>query len=391
MAHTHSASLETKVDGAEHAAPLPLPVLPLPSSMCVNEKSRVTYHVKFDLATQLQTNTVCVFVGKRNTGKTRLILDIIHHKRHEISAAVVFSRTEAYNKEYQRHIPESFIYDDMNIDALERCLSRQIRLTAPPVTPLPAAAPQVCGTLLIVFDNCAATNSAYSSVMQRIFRYAYYYKIWLLVTASYVKQIPRSLRDHVDHWFILRENCLSEQRALYETLLQGSFPCFDDFALALRHYTNDYSALVASASCGVRSITTCISWYRAEIGPEIGPWKVGEESGMWRFHELHHVATTPATKTDWNSIVRNPTELLSTQCDKKASEFVSRHQIEEKGKDNKKEKEKDNVTVAAQAEPNQLDSSPMPVSTSLPLFKLDPVPRVDAGLALSHSPLNPLS
>ena len=47
---------------------------------------------------------VCVFVGKRNTGKSTLVKDIMFHKKH-LPAGIVLSGTEEGNHFYSEFIP----------------------------------------------------------------------------------------------------------------------------------------------------------------------------------------------------------------------------------------------------------------------------------------------
>ena len=62
---------------------------------------------------------VCVFIGKRNTGKSTLVKDIMYHKKH-LPAGIVLSGTEEGNHFYSEFIPDLFIYGDYDRDAIER-------------------------------------------------------------------------------------------------------------------------------------------------------------------------------------------------------------------------------------------------------------------------------
>ena len=70
---------------------------------------------------------VCVFIGKRNTGKSTLVTDILYHKKH-LPAGIVLSATEEGNHYYQQYIPDLFIYGDYDRAAIDRVLERQRKL-----------------------------------------------------------------------------------------------------------------------------------------------------------------------------------------------------------------------------------------------------------------------
>ena len=87
---------------------------------------------------KMADDKVCVFIGKRNTGKSTLVTDILYHKKH-LPAGIVLSATEEGNHYYQQYIPDLFIYGDYDKEAIERVMDRQKRLVG--------AGKQNCGAL----------------------------------------------------------------------------------------------------------------------------------------------------------------------------------------------------------------------------------------------------
>jgi len=53
----------------------------------------------------------CVFIGKRGTGKSTLVADILYHIR-KINAGVAISATEDGNAYYSSFIPEILIHSE---------------------------------------------------------------------------------------------------------------------------------------------------------------------------------------------------------------------------------------------------------------------------------------
>ena len=67
---------------------------------------------------------VCIFIGKRGTGKSTLVTDILWHKRH-LPAGIAMSGTEEGNGYYKQFIPDIFVYGEYNKDAIEKLIERQ--------------------------------------------------------------------------------------------------------------------------------------------------------------------------------------------------------------------------------------------------------------------------
>ena len=91
---------------------------------------------------------VCVFIGKRGTGKSTLVADILYHKKH-LPVGIVLSGTEEGNHYYSKHVPDLFIYGDYDKEAIERAIERQRKLVS--------AGKDNCGCFLLL-DDCMYDN-----------------------------------------------------------------------------------------------------------------------------------------------------------------------------------------------------------------------------------------
>ena len=83
---------------------------------------------KFDPST-MGDDKICVFIGKRGTGKSTLVTDILWYKKH-LPAGIAMSGTEDGNGHYKQFIPDIFVYSDFNRGALEKLIERQKKLVA---------------------------------------------------------------------------------------------------------------------------------------------------------------------------------------------------------------------------------------------------------------------
>ena len=61
---------------------------------------------------------VIVLIGRRDTGKSYLVRDLLYHHQ-DIPIGTVISGTEAGNGFYSQHVPKLFIHEEYNIAIIE--------------------------------------------------------------------------------------------------------------------------------------------------------------------------------------------------------------------------------------------------------------------------------
>ena len=165
---------------------------------------------------------VIVFIGKRNTGKSTLVKDIMYHKKH-LPAGIVLSGTEEGNHFYSEFIPDLFIYGDYDRDAIERVMGRQRKLVGGGKTN--------CGAFMLL-DDC------------------------------------------------MYDNILQNREKLYKSFF-GIFPSFDMFNKVMDACTENYECLVLDNTVKSNKIQDCVFWYKATVRKN---FKVGSPD-LWKLHK----------------------------------------------------------------------------------------------------------
>ena len=84
---------------------------------------------KFDMRnitfkTDENQGPVIVLIGRRDTGKSFLVRDLLFYHQ-DIPIGTVISGTEAGNGFYSKHVPKLFIHDEYNTAIIENILKRQ--------------------------------------------------------------------------------------------------------------------------------------------------------------------------------------------------------------------------------------------------------------------------
>ena len=68
---------------------------------------------------KIADDSIIIMLGMRGSGKTQLAWSIMYEMRNRLHSGIAFTPTLDTAKELMRHMPASFIYDDMVPDALD--------------------------------------------------------------------------------------------------------------------------------------------------------------------------------------------------------------------------------------------------------------------------------
>lgn len=229
---------------------------------------------KFDPRT-IEPNRIILFVGKRNTGKSTLVRDILWHHRN-IPCGMVMSPTEEANEFYKGMVPDLFVYGDYDADAMKTMIKRQKKCVKQK---------KKDPNCFILLDDCMydAKRLTKDISIRSIFFNGRHWKILCLLTMQYCMDLSPDLRANIDYVFILRENIVSNREKLYKNFF-GIFPNFDTFNQVMTQCTENFECLVLDNTSRSNEISDVVYWYKAGIHP---PFKIGAPK-YWRYHNKHY-------------------------------------------------------------------------------------------------------
>jgi hypothetical protein len=187
---------------------------------------------KFDMSRIADDSTV-LFIGKRNTGKSYLIKDLLWHKQ-RVPIGTVISGTEGANSFYSKMVPSLFIHEEFNPVILSNVLKRQQILTKQIMKETEVrGASSIDRRTFVIMDDCMYDNKWVSDkYIRSLFMNGRHYGILYILALQYVMGIPPVLRGNVDYVFILRENMVANRKRIYEQFA-GIFPTFEFFCQIL--------------------------------------------------------------------------------------------------------------------------------------------------------------
>ena len=207
---------------------------------------------------------VIVLIGRRDTGKSFLVKDLLYHHQ-DIPIGTVISGTEAGNGFYAKMVPKLFIHDEYNTAIIENILKRQ-KMVIKQINKEVAAYGRcnIDGRAFVILDDCLYDNSwARDKLMRLLFMNGRHWKIMLVITMQYPLGVPPNLRTNIDYTFILREPYINNRKRIYENYA-GMFPTFESFCQVMDQCTENYECLVISNNAKSNKLDDQIFWYKAD-------------------------------------------------------------------------------------------------------------------------------
>ena len=208
---------------------------------------------------------VIVLIGRRDTGKSFLVRDLLYHHQ-DIPVGTVISGTEAGNGFYGSIVPKLFIHDEYNSAIVENILKRQ-RVVLKQIKKEEAAykkSSNIDPRAFVIMDDCLYDNSwSREKVMRLLFMNGRHWKIMLVITMQYPLGVPPNLRTNIDFVFILREPYIANRKRIYENYA-GMFPTFESFCQIMDQCTENYECLVISNNAKSNKLEDQIFWYKAQ-------------------------------------------------------------------------------------------------------------------------------
>ena len=217
---------------------------------------------------------VIVLIGRRDTGKSFLVQDLMFHHQ-DIPIGTVISGTEAGNGFFAAHVPKLFIHDAYNTAIIENILKRQKAVLKQVKKEQDMyKKSSIDPRTFVVLDDCLYDNKWTKDVMMRLlFMNGRHWKIMLVITMQYPLGIPPNLRTNIDYVFILREPYIANRKRIYDNYA-GMFPTFESFTQVMDQCTENYECLVINNNAKSNKLQDQIFWYKAQ---QHGPFKLGSK------------------------------------------------------------------------------------------------------------------
>jgi len=230
-----------------------------------------------------------VVIGKKDTGKSFLVRDILFNVQACFPVGTVISATEAVNEFFQNMVPSKLIHDSYKPEIVENVIKRQMKVKQTRLHDKTAkgGSSNVDPRGFLILDDCL--YSAKSWMNEESTRYVFmngrHLDLMTIITMQYPLGIGPNLRTNVDFIFILRENITRNRRIIYENYA-GMFPTFEMFCDFMDQCTENYEGLVICNNVPSNKLEEQVFWYKASDHP---PFRMCDGS-LWNDNRPFHSA-----------------------------------------------------------------------------------------------------
>lgn len=218
---------------------------------------------KFD-PSKIKSDSVVVFIGKRNTGKSYCMKDILNYHR-DLPVGIVISPTERANGYFEKFIPKMLLYDECEEKTIKKFLDRQISITKERnIEMKKMGSSNIDPRAFLILDDCLYDKKWVNDKNIRcIFMNGRHYKIFFLITMQHALGLPPVLRSNIDYVFIFRNNIFKEREKIYHHYA-GMFPSFEVFNQVMNQTTENFECLVIDNKIQSNKLEDQVFWYKAQ-------------------------------------------------------------------------------------------------------------------------------
>jgi hypothetical protein len=207
-----------------------------------------------------------VVIGKKDTGKSFLVRDILFNTQHCFPIGTVISGTEVANEFFQHMVPSKFIHDKYRPEIIMNVIKRQLNVKQNRNKDKlsKGGSSSIDPRAFLILDDCLYDNSWIQQDSTRyVFMNGRHIDLTTMITMQYPLGVTPNLRTNIDFIFILRETMIGNRKRIYENYA-GMFPTFDMFCQFMDSCTNNYECLVICNGIQSNRLEDQVFWYKAK-------------------------------------------------------------------------------------------------------------------------------
>jgi GTPase SAR1 family protein len=200
---------------------------------------------KFDMnKIKFSDSPIIIMIGRRSTGKTYLINDILKHQDTIPTGHIISHFRNEISNEHITDLNDHPEYDQYIKKYTNEYIDELITKT----------------DTVIIFDD-TIINHSYDK-LKRIFMNGRQNKISLILGTQYPYFMSPLLRSNIDYVFIFKDSFEHTRKRIY-THYVTIFPTYESFCQVLDSCSGDYECLVIDNTINSHLLEDRIFWYKA--------------------------------------------------------------------------------------------------------------------------------
>jgi AAA+ ATPase superfamily predicted ATPase len=205
---------------------------------------------------KMKVGCTAVCIGRRNTGKTTLLENILYNNRGRYNLGMIMSPTMSTQQRFLKIAPRCLV-GDYDPDKFKRYIQFLEK------TSLQQGSNIDILETLYVLDDCAFDKVLYKSKeMRKLAFNGRHFKMDCIFSVHYCMDITPDIRSNIDYMFILKESRLDSRIKLHKNFF-GVISKFSDFCSVLDKCTENYECLVLDNTVSSNNPEDCLFYYKA--------------------------------------------------------------------------------------------------------------------------------
>jgi hypothetical protein len=221
-----------------------------------------TFNIRRFNISQIPDDSVVILIGKRNTGKSWVAKEILHHYR-DIPFGVAISPTDHVNPFFSTFMPKGLIAPEFNPSIIDRVLARQEKMKMI-AKKRDSVSSKIDKRAFLILDDCLADSKKWKSSTQvnTVVLNGRHYNILFLLTLQYAKGVPPVIRVNADFIILTKGFCGENLRNIYKEF----FGCFDSYSMfkQIINSLGSYECLVLNNLTQSTKLEDKVFWFKAE-------------------------------------------------------------------------------------------------------------------------------
>jgi len=208
---------------------------------------------------QLQSNAIITLIGRRCTGKSTMLKDIMYHKRTEYYAVLGFAGSIGAYESMATYVAPAFLKHGFDEHSLRQFVGYAKKMKE--AQKFGASVKNFC----VIIDDCMWDSKIFKSdIVREIFMNGRHFNFTYIIGMQYMMDMPPALRGQIDYVLCAKDGIHSNKRRLHVNFF-GIFENIADFNMVLDKCTENYNYLVLDNRVPTTKISACIFWYKAAL------------------------------------------------------------------------------------------------------------------------------